>query len=117
MNGNFVTIIPQLLHMSIVGVFVRQEKSGQNVAAVWIGSIGQKQLLIDIPIFVVNRIVECDDHHLRRFFRSQITRNSSGVRTAEAVRQRAIGQITAIRRIWIVFRVTPRFVRLIGTID
>ena len=112
-----MAIIPQLLYMTVVGIFVRKVKRGEDVASVRIGTIGQEQFLIDIPIFVVDRIIEGQDDHLWSFFQSQIARYSSSVRTAEAVGQCTVGQITTVGRVRIMFRIAPGLVRSIGTVD
>ena len=75
MDANFVAIIPQFLHMSVIGVFVGQKECCGNGTAIWIGTIRGEQSLIYFPIFIINRIVKGDNHHLRRFFWFQITWN------------------------------------------
>lgn len=116
MRGNFVTIVPQLLHVSIVGVLVRQEECRRNGASVRVGSVGGEDFLVDLPVFVVDSIVESENDHLWRFLWLEIAWDQCSIDRAEAIGQSAVVGIASRRRVGIVLRVAIRFVRPIVTI-
>ncbi len=117
MDCDFVSIVPEFLDMSIVCVFVTQEKSCRNWTAVRIGSICSKNFLIYFPIFIIDGVVKSKNNHLRCFFGFKLTRNLGAINATKTIRKCAIVSITSVRSVWIIFWVTPGLVWCIGTID
>ena len=58
--------VPELLDVTVVGELVRDEVGGVVWTAVRVFTLLLvEQLLVDVDVLRVDRIVECDDHHLR----------------------------------------------------
>lgn len=110
MDGDFMAIVPKFLDMSVICILMTQEECGRYRTPVGISSVGGEYLLIDFPIFVVDRVVKGQDHHLRRLFRLESTRNQSAVTTAETVGKSAVIGITSMGSVGVVLGVTPRLV-------
>lgn len=60
MDRYLVAVVPQLLDVLVVGVLVRDVERGVDRTAVGIGSRVGEQLIVNIPVLVVHRIVEGD---------------------------------------------------------
>lgn len=105
-----MAIIPQFLHMSVVGVFMREEEGGSDGTSIRISAIGGEDFLVYFPVLIVDSIVKGKDDHLRCLFRSQISRDPGGIDRTEAVRKSAVLEVTSWRSVWIVLRVTVRLV-------
>lgn len=60
MDRYLVAVVPQLLDVLVVGVLVRDVERGVDRTAVGIGSRLGEQLIVNIPVLVVHRIVEGD---------------------------------------------------------
>ena len=116
MNGYFVSIVPQFLDVSVVGVFVAQEKCGLNGTAVGIGPIGCEYLLIDLPILVIDGVIESQNNQLWRLFGFQTPRYLCSIVTAEAIGKSAVIGITSVGSIRVMLGVTPRLIRPIGAV-
>jgi len=64
-----VALIPQHLHLLIVGVLVRNEIGGPPRATIWIGSIFREEpVSVDVHVVRVDGVVKSNDDHLRRLF-------------------------------------------------
>jgi hypothetical protein len=85
-DSNLVTLAVRLLYRRVVGVLVRDEKAGLDVAAVGILSVAIKYVLVQLDIIVVDGIIECDSDHLGNVFGWKVPRDRSTVLGTEAVR-------------------------------
>jgi hypothetical protein len=77
------------LHGGVVGVLVRDEERGLDVAAVGIFAISVEDILIELNVIVVDGIIECDGDHLRDVLGWKISRDRSAILRAETVWQDA----------------------------
>lgn len=116
-DSDLVAVVPQLLCVPVIRVLVRQKECPSDRTSIAIRSILHKDLLIDLPVFVVDGVIEGQDHHLRCLVDSEVTRDASRVHGAEAVRKSAVGQVTASRSIWILLWITIRFIGTIRTVS
>ena len=93
MSGDFVSLAVQLLHSRIVGVFVRDEESGFDVAAVGVLAFAVEDLLVDFDVVVVDGIIEADHDHLRYLLGVELAGDLGTGLRAEAVGQDADGRV------------------------
>jgi hypothetical protein len=84
-RGHFVSVGVQVLHLAVVGPFVRHVEGGGDGAAVGVDASALKQRLVQALVQVVDGVVEGEQHDLRDLF----GRESSGNFLAAAV---AVGQ-------------------------
>lgn len=65
MHGNLVAVVPQFLHVSVIGVGVRHEERRFDRTSVGIGALRREQMArVDVPVFMVYRAVERQGDHL-----------------------------------------------------
>ena len=76
----------------------------------------EELVLVQVPVLVVDGVVEGEDDHLRHVGRWQTAWNQRPVRGAEAVRQRAVGVVAYRRGIGVVGRVAPALVAPVETV-
>lgn len=118
MNGNFVAIVPQFLHLLIVSVLMRYIECCLHRTTVWIFSIRRKQFRCEkVEIFKIDGIIKGEYYHLWRLRRFQSIGNHRSVFRAKAFRQYTHRQITCFRRIWIIISIAPALIAAIRTID
>ena len=79
----------------VVGVFVRNEESGLDVASVRILALAVEHVLVEFDVVVVDGVVEGDHDHLRHLFRFQFARHFRSRFRTEAIRQQADGRIAS----------------------
>lgn len=77
------------LYARVVGVFVRDEKCGLDIAAVRVFAFSVENFFVQINVIVVDGVVKGDCDHLGYIFGWEIARNGSTVFGTEA-----IGQVT-----------------------
>lgn len=68
-----------LLYRGIVGVFMGDEISGLNVASIGILALSIENILVQLDVVVVDRIIEGDGDHLRHVFGGQVSRDGGTV--------------------------------------
>lgn len=116
-DGDLVAVVPQLLHVAVVGVLVRQEEGALDGTAVRVRAVRGEDFRVDLPVLVVDGVVQRDDDHLRRLVHLDVAGDSRAVGAAEAVGQRAVGQVTPLGRVRVVLRVAVGLVRVVETVD
>lgn len=87
MHWNFVTLAMCLLNSRIVGVFVRYEVCGFDVATVWILTFAVENLFVQFDVVVVDGIVKSDCDHHWYIFCLQASWDGCSIFGAEAIRQ------------------------------
>jgi len=116
-HGYFVTIIPQLLDILIVGKRMGDIERALDGAAIRIPPVLCEQNLgEELPIIVVDGIVEGQQDHLRNTLGRNTTRYLGAILGAETLRQLALPGITSTRRIRIMLHIAPTFVGTVGTV-
>lgn len=65
MSSDFVAHVVHELHRGVVGVLVRDEECGLDVAAIGVFPLAVKDLLIEVDVVVVDGVVEGYGNHLR----------------------------------------------------
>lgn len=105
----------RLLDCRVVAVFVGNKEGCFDIAVVGILSASVEDLLVQVDVVVVDGVVESDRDHLRNVVaflvvRTEISRNTSSVFGAEAVRQFADGVVAQRRPIGIGVGVASVFV-------
>lgn len=93
MHSDFVTFPVRLLHGRIVGVFVRDEERGFDVASVRVPALAVEYFLVKFDVVVVDGVVEGDRDHLRDLFGRQVVGYPCTVFGTETVRQNAHGRV------------------------
>lgn len=73
MRRNFMSTRVQGLHLAVIGPFVRHIKSADQRTSVRILAARVEYLFVQFPIQIVDRVVEREQHQLRRFFVSQVS--------------------------------------------
>lgn len=68
MRCYFVTSGVECLHLTVIGPLVRHEERAFNGTAVRVLPIVGKYLLIDMPIDIIDRVVESYQNYLRYLF-------------------------------------------------
>lgn len=101
-DGDLVALAMHLLHGRVVGVLVRHEKGGLDVAAVGVLAAPVEQLLVQLDVVVVNGVVEGDGDHLRHFGGGKVPGDRGSILRAEAVGQHAHGRVTWRRTVRVV---------------
>lgn len=81
-----MSLAVRLLHGRVVGVLVRDEEAGLDVAAIGILSVSVEDVLVQLNVVVVDGIIECDCDHLGNIFGWEVSRDRCAVLGAEAVR-------------------------------
>lgn len=112
-DGYFVAVVPEFLHVTVVGVLVRQEESCLDGAPVCVGPVRGEYLLVDFPILVVDSIVECQHNHLWGLIDLNVAWNSCSVGAAKTIWQSAVAQVATLRCVWIVLGVAIGLVRVV----
>lgn len=69
MHGDLVALAVSLLHGGVVGVFVGDEVSGFDIAAVRVLAFSVKYFLVEFDVVVVDGVVKGDCDHLRHIAR------------------------------------------------
>lgn len=77
----------QVLHLAVVGPFVRHVEGGRDGAAVGVDASALEQRLVKTLVQVVDGVVEGEQHNLRDLFRGETSGNV--LATAVAVGQKA----------------------------
>lgn len=106
MHCNLVAFPVRLLHRRVVGVLVRYEERGFDVAPVGVPALAVEYLLVQFDVVVVDGIVESDCDHLRHLFGRQVVGYSGTVLGAETVGQHAHGRVarrSAVRIVIVVW--------------
>lgn len=117
-HSNFVSIIPKLLHVLIVGIRMRYIERAANGASIGIASVRRKQHLGEkLPVVVIDGVVKGQQNHLWYIVCHEITRDLSAILGAEAMGQLTFAWITYSGCIRIVLYITPTLIGSIGTID
>lgn len=75
-----------LLHSGVVGVLVRYEEGGFDVAAVGVFAVSVEDVLVQLDVIIVNGIIESDGDHLGNILRWEVSRDRRAVLGAETVR-------------------------------
>lgn len=88
-SGDFVTLAVNFLNGRVVAVFVRNEESGLDVAAIGILALTVEHFLVQINVVVVDGVVESDHNHLRDLLRLEFARDFSTGFGAKAVGKKA----------------------------
>lgn len=106
MHCNFVTFPVGLLHRRIVGVLVRNEESGFDVASIRVFAFTVEYLFVQLDVVVVDGVVKSDRDHLWHFFGRQIVGYPGTVFGTKTVGQHAHSWIAwrcAIRIVVVVY--------------
>lgn len=105
MDGDFVALSVHLLDRGVVGVLMRDEERGFDVAAIRILALAVEDILVETNVIVVDGIVEGNRDHLRHVLTREIAGNRGTVLRAEAIGQNAHSGITWRSSIGIVVHV------------
>lgn len=108
MHGNLVTFPVSLLDGGVVGILVRDEVSGFDIASVRVLAFAVKDLFVEFDVVVVDGIVEGDGDHLRDVLGRQVTGDDCAVFGAEAVGQHALRGVTRRRSVGVVVDICLR---------
>lgn len=92
-HRNLVAFSVRLLHRRVVGVLVRNEERGFDVAPVRVPALAVEYLLVEFDVVVVDGIVKCNRDHLWHFFGRQIVGYTGTVLGTETVRKNAHGRV------------------------
>jgi len=92
-NGDFVALPVHLLDRGIVGILVRYEEGGLDVAAIRVFAFTVEDLLVQANVVIVDGIVESYRDHLGYVLGWEIARYRGTVLRAETVRQNAYGGV------------------------
>lgn len=95
MGGDLVTFAVDLLDTGVVGVFVRNEEGGLNVAAVGVFAHAVEHVPVQFDVVVVDGVVERHHDHLGHLFRIEFAWNFRASFGAEAIGQQADGWIAS----------------------
>lgn len=71
-GSHFVTVGVQILHLTVIGPFVRHVEGGRNGATVGVDAAAFKQVLVKLLVQVVDRVVERQQDDLRHLFHRHI---------------------------------------------
>lgn len=85
MHSDLVSFSVGLLYRRIVGVLVRNEERGFDVASVWISALAVEYLFVQFDVVVVDGVVKGYGDHLRHFFVRQVVGYSRTVLGTETV--------------------------------
>lgn len=88
-----MTFPVHILHGRVVGVLVRHEVRGFDVAAVGVLALAVEHLLVQLDVVVVDGVVESDSDHHGYVFGGQVAGDGGAVLGAEAVGQDADGGV------------------------
>lgn len=83
----------RLLNGGIVGVLVRDEERGLDVAAVGVLALPAEHLLVQLDVVVVDGVIEGDGDHLGYVLGRQVAGDGRTVLGAETVGQHANGRV------------------------
>lgn len=100
-HSNLVTLTRCLLHRGVVGVLMGDEVGGLDVAAIGILAT-LEDLLVQLNVVVVDRIIERYRDHHGHILGWQIAGYRGAILRAEAIGQHADGRVAGWRAIWIV---------------
>lgn len=101
-NGDLVSLAVGLLDRGVVGILVRYEEGGFDVAAVGVLAFATEHLFVEFDVVVVDGIIEGDGDHLGYVSGRQVSGNGGAIFRAEAVGKYADGRIARWRTIRIV---------------
>lgn len=79
MHGNFVSFAMRLLYGRVIGVLVRNEIGGLDIATVRILAFSVKDFLVQFDIVIIDSIIEGNGDHHGYIFAGQIIRNGGTV--------------------------------------
>lgn len=114
---NLMTFVPHFLYLRIIGILMGYVKCCLDGTSVRIFPVRCEYFRrIQIPIFEINRIIECQQYHLWHLTWFQSSRYQCSIFRTETFRQRTQWQVTRFGCIWIVFDVTPSFIWTIWTV-
>lgn len=77
-GSHFVTVGVQVLHLTVIGPFVRHVESGGDRASIGVDAAVLKQVLVQLLVQVIHGIVECQQDDLRHLFHGHIDFASDG---------------------------------------
>lgn len=97
-----MTLSVSFLDGRVVGVFMRNEECGLDVATVGVFTFAVKDFLVQFDVVVVNSIIESNGDHLGDISSGQVTRDDGTVLGAEAVRQHTLGGVARRRPVGVV---------------
>lgn len=103
-HGDLVALARRLLHRRVVGVLVRDEVGGLDVATVGVLA-ALEHLLVQLDVVVVDGVVEGDGDHHGHILGGQVAGNGGAVLRAEAVGQDAHGGIAGRGAVGIVVNI------------
>jgi len=104
-HGDLMALPVHFLDRGVVGIFVRHEESGLNIAAVRVLALRVKNLLVKTDVVVVDGIVEGYRNHLRYIFAREVTGDRRTVLRAEAIGQDAYSGIARWSSIWVIIHI------------
>jgi len=78
-HRNLMTFSVRFLHRGIIGVFVRNEERGFDVASIGVFALTVEYLFVQLDVIVIYSVVKSYGDHLRNFFRWKVIRNSGTV--------------------------------------
>lgn len=71
-GSHFVTVGVQVLHLTVIGPFVRHVEGGGDGASVGVDAATFEQILVKLLVKVVDGVVECQQDDLRHLFHGHI---------------------------------------------
>lgn len=89
----------------VVGVFVRDEVSGLDVATIGIFAFSIEDFFVEFDVVVVDGVVESDSDHLRNVSGGQVAGDDGAILGAETVRQHALRRVARRSSVRIVVNV------------
>lgn len=89
-----MSLAVRLLHGRVVGVLVRDKVRRLDVAPVRVLALAAEDLLVQVDVVVVDRVVERDRDHHGDVLGGQIAGDRRAILGAEAVGQHAHGRVT-----------------------
>merc|ERR550539_10341 len=110
-HGDLVSLVPQLLHHGVVAVLVRDVERPVDWTAVRIFVAWREEfVLVEVPVLVVNSIVEGDCYHLWDVCGQHSPGYQGAVRGTETRGQSTVTVVTGRGSVRVVLRVTPALV-------
>lgn len=102
MGGDLVTLAMHFLDCWVVGVLVRHEEGGLDVATIGVLAFTIEDLLVKFDVVVVDGVVEGNGDHLRYVFGWKVSGNLGTVFRAETVWKNADAWVAWGSPVWIV---------------
>lgn len=94
MHSDLVALPVRLLDSGVVGVLMRDEECGLDVAAIGVASLPVEDLLVELYVVVIDGVVESDSNHLWDVLGGQAVRYSGSIFRTETVWENAHCWIT-----------------------